>query len=451
MYDTVVVFPPPEVEKQSTSHQYTLPAGNHKFRFDFVLPQFTSCQQIKQPGGLSISRFVIDSSGIDYARDSKFHIQAPLPPSLSDMKKVASVRYFLKATVNRASFMKMNLRIYQPFVFLTADDDAKKRYDPQEIRFARRQFTLTPTGISSNQDQPGNPQGKKEGAFKSLRAAFSSSRPSMTYNGPSVLFEMRFPQLFNPTASCPARLYFISQSDPRLLPMQSLIVNELILKLYAVTDTRAQNYTKRYTHSLTLMEETNLNIELPFSEFTETNLPNLGKVWEAELPNSIWEKVAIPGSVAPSFQICNIARSYAFEAIVGISPAHGVRPNYVSVSGDIVLLSGLTSNSFARSNNEFPAPPLPKRPAGKADEAFADNKGMANQQPSDEPDAPSDLPPSYNEVITSELQSPNASSSAPPANAANAAGTNDMSNRRTYHQTNDYYSNLDQFDVDTKN
>lgn len=452
LYKSQIVFPPKQVAQASNSNQFTLPAGNHEFDFSIVLPPNTDCPDIKQPSPYSLSRLVIDSSGIDYARDATSHFAGPMPPALSDMKEIASVRYFLKATVHRASLLRMNTRVYHPIVYITPDI-LDINVSATEIRFARRQVAVWMEKPSSQylekleNDANSTPvPEKKKSRFKSL---FSGPSAPVAITEPStlpIMLDMRYPNYFNPTQTLPIRLFVINMTSPTLIPgPRVLYLQELTFKLYATTDTKAQAYNKQHTHSLTLLNSTNMLINFPLSEFSPTTVPNLNDVWEAELPSSLWEKVKIPDSVAPTFQTCNIRRSYSFEVIAGFSMVPGATPNYVSIVGDIKLLSGITANNCP----ELSIPPLPQDNKGKQGTVPAPNSKTANKPG---PSANSDLPPSYGEVVRSEVLSDGSEQQAPPQppRPGQALGINNR-DRRSYQQSNSYYSGLESFDPDAKN
>ena len=72
-------------------------------------------------GGGLLQKVNIDMSKgtVDFAKDATRHVKGTLPPSLSGIADdSATVRYFLKVTVNRPKFYKTNLRHHDPFVFL---------------------------------------------------------------------------------------------------------------------------------------------------------------------------------------------------------------------------------------------------------------------------------------------------------------------------------------------
>lgn len=490
LYHTQVVFPPKKVELAASSRQFTLPGGDHQFDFCFDIPATTECSDVKQPAPYSLSRLVIDSTGIDYARDATSHFRGQLPPALSDMNEICSVRYFLKATIHRTSMLKMNIRVYQPIIYISPDN-FDPSIDANETRFARRQVSVWLEKPSEAQKQQAlkmnqNPQQQRRGL---LRSIFSSSNAQVPEAASlPLMLDMRFPNYFNPVKQLPIRLFVINLTDPKTFRGSPIIyLNELTFKLYATTDTRAQMYGKQHVHSLTLMSQLQMSINLPLSEFMPANVPGLNDVWEAELPQSLWEKVRIPDNVAPTFQTCNIKRSYAFEVIAALSTIPGAAPNYVSVVGDVKLLSGIsptakdwipqpppskvypssqsgtTSGQTAPSSEKewIPQPPPSETytessaasgsTLGQSSEAFT-GPATGSAPLVDVGAVPGDAPPSYSDVVEvgAPPRPPRPQGQAGTAPPSSAPPGGPIDQRRSYQQSNSYFSGLESFDPDSK-
>lgn len=413
------------MQNASTSKEFTLPAGRHTYDFTLVIPDSLGCEHIKQPSALSLSRLVIDSSGIDYAREASAHFVGPLPPSLSDMENVASVRYFLKATVNRTSLLRMNIRVFKPIVFLPPDQEYQG--NPKEIMFVRRDAVLNLDG----QQQSVAPVGAKDkkGKDKSSRVkAFfggtNNSFGSFSEAGRSanITFEMRYPgsASFVPVKpELPFKLYAISTKDPETFKTNgSMMLQDLLIKLYATTHTRAQSYQKEATHCLTLLENHNLNIPIDWSKAKHIQNQQYGVSWEWEVPAMLWEKVVIPDFVPPSFTMCNIKRGYTFEVVGGFSGTPGGQVQFVSLIPNITIMSGLSKKAN---------PMMPDRPE-KTDGA---------------------PPPSYDAVVYEDEYGGNASAAAKAQlndSQAGASGPVAEGERRTFGQAPGYYENLESLD-----
>lgn len=408
-----------------------------------------ACERIKQPGTLSLSRWVVDSSGIDYAREASAHMLGPLPPSLSDMGTTASVRYFLKATISRTSFYKMNIRVFKPIVYLPPDEELNPQ-KAREIMFVRRNLTLCvdsqpPVPV---EDPRNKGKGKGGGFMKSLFGSSNSNYPLIGQNAAtaSITFEMRYPATasFVPVKpNLPFQLYAISTRNPEQFNQNGfMMVQDLIVKLYATTKTRAQAYSKEATQCLTLLETHNLNIPLDWTKAKFVRNQQYGESWEMELPSALWEKTIIPDFVPPTFNMCNIQRYYAFEVIGGFSGTPGGPVQLVSLIPPITVMSGLSKKQ---------QPSMPSRPS---------KAGAALPESGDLP------PPSYDTVVYQDeyggdasaaaaAQASDKTSAGPGAAPGSGPGAKSgavpgYEDRRTFGQAPGYYENLEQFSTDTK-
>lgn len=84
--------------QSSSSSGYTLPQGTYEYPFKFRIPINNSCRRVDS----LLQKISIEKGSVDFARDASQHIRNILPPSLYGMPEdEASVRYFLKVTVNR--------------------------------------------------------------------------------------------------------------------------------------------------------------------------------------------------------------------------------------------------------------------------------------------------------------------------------------------------------------
>ncbi|CUM66055.1 uncharacterized protein PRCAT00003709001 [Priceomyces carsonii] len=149
LYDTVLVFPPSNIK--SLAKEFTLAPGNYVYPFEFKIPLNNSCVKM-----LGITNKILFSKNFDIVLNNgnfdatffrnkaqlylqnnlgnddikqqpmpqQYHITSQLPPSLSGMNDFASIKYFVKVTCKRSSFLKANLRAYDPFVFLPLDLDS---------------------------------------------------------------------------------------------------------------------------------------------------------------------------------------------------------------------------------------------------------------------------------------------------------------------------------------
>ncbi|MCH0629181.1 hypothetical protein JNB11_04305 [Kocuria palustris] len=177
LYDSVVVFPPPNVRNVQLGREFTLTPGNYTYPFEFTIPLELNCVKVSgitnkvlfnkknmnvvlNNGNFNQKFFVNKAKlylnqqldpGMPPQRSSvqQYHISAQLPPLLLGMDDFALVKYFVKVTCKRLLIFKQNLRSYEPFVFLPLDLDIPQqnstRLAEEEYRevFVRKQVVFS--------------------------------------------------------------------------------------------------------------------------------------------------------------------------------------------------------------------------------------------------------------------------------------------------------------------
>jgi hypothetical protein len=418
LYRQSTLFPPKEVARSSTSNQFTLPAGSYTYNFSFKIPVNVECVQADAasrnaaaiPG---MPKFLISKTGIDIAKPPQSHVDGILPPSLSGLGDAASVKYFVKVTINRASMLKMNTRTYYPFVFLPMDPP--RLYDSTKMAFVRRQLTV---GVS-------NGSGKKSNGF------FSKLMGVNTWPGGTLTFtfEARFPSsgTFVPLAPLPMELYAIFPDHPlELVPEGKMYIGGVSVVLYAKTVAKAHEYHVDHPLKLRLCNRESISIELGLEKAVKTTR-NGQSVWELKMPSAVLDGIQIPDYVCPSFDTCNIARSYSIEVVVGFFCVSGTPTDHVSVLTDIILRSGVSPPGTTTNGQTFNRPiPTPLEKAGGGAEASGKGGSLTSEG---QEMGPNDSLPTYDDVV-----------SAGPSAATQAVN---VQPRRKFGQSKDYYSDFD--------
>ena len=100
----------------------------------------------------------------------------------------------------------------------------------------------------------------------------------------------------------------------------------LQIELIGYTHVRAHDLTRSESRSWVIMSQSNMNI--PLGEPTDP----VGKEWK--VPSRYWENIPLPNTVAPSFETCNLSRTYELEVRVGLS--HGI--GLESIKPEIIVL-----------------------------------------------------------------------------------------------------------------
>lgn len=124
LYEQMVVFPPVELARSSTSGIFTLKPSTYEYPFRFQIPATTSCKA--------------DSHKVFN------HVQSALPPSFNQLGNFAEVKYFVKTTVNRSGMFKANARNILNFNFTPLDQPIRDLANAR-IGFVRRDVTIPVT------------------------------------------------------------------------------------------------------------------------------------------------------------------------------------------------------------------------------------------------------------------------------------------------------------------
>lgn len=289
LYDTMIVFPPENVRNVSKAKEFTLSPGNYTYPFHFKIPLNNSCvkllgitnkvqfnkktldlrinngnlnsDSLRNMTNLYISNFQNSLNGNPGATPSQsqpvtqnYHITNQLPPSLSGLSDFASIKYFVKVTCKRSSFLKVNLRAFDPFIFLPLDLDSHNEPlfnsgDFEEYRevFVRKELAFKnriPDIVGMKMASPDKSLPKTPGYFPTnqkkgfLSKFFDTSAPyGHPSSGPNVpkksrsnsypqvndtdvpfAFEARFrhPEFLIPTKSPSFKLYLVSKMNPSI-------------------------------------------------------------------------------------------------------------------------------------------------------------------------------------------------------------------------------------------
>lgn len=283
--------------------------------------------------------------------------------------------------------------------------------DTHEETFARRKRQFQRYGA----------QAQKKGLFK------KSSIPDLAEEEPpafQVDARLPSPAIVTCNEPLPLRILVEKLNDSSA----SVFLSMFQIELFGYTQIRAHDLERVESTSWLLTSQANMNMPLG------NPVDKSRKEWK--LPSRLWEGLPIPNTVAPSFETCNLARSYELEVRVGL--AHGmsgsVRPELmvlplrlpVQVFSGIApppkLLELMANNprpqptpvalfprpkeskaTYSPSDTSMPSTPLqePTTPLTEINSYPAPVGTYTNQQPSDYQDeAP---PPSYEDAMADEM------------------------------------------------
>ncbi|KAG0153015.1 hypothetical protein PDIDSM_1974 [Penicillium digitatum] len=383
LYKVATVFPTPGVmQKGSPTPAYTFAAGSYEYPFEFKFPFNNSCSTANS----MLTNLNFSGLKVEVAKDTNRHVRKTLPPSLSGFPGVADIKYFVKATVIRPQFYKENIRSIVPLNFLPIEPP--RVGNPNEETYARRQHQFPKMHVPH----------KKKSIFSR-----GSSAPRISYaEPPRVSVDARLPNPSILTCNEPVPLRLIAKrltEGPDVIFLQMLQV-----ELISFTKILAHDLNRTEINSWLIMSRSNLSIPLGRPE------DPVGTDWTID-PN-LWNRSPLPNSVAPSFETCNIERSYELEIRLGLT--YGVQPQlsvlplrlpvrvFSGIAPPQALLDAMAAASLQSSASKMKPqpslpieagnsrPPVPPRPTG---EPVPVNSG----------DIYDDAPPSYEDTMGDHL------------------------------------------------
>jgi hypothetical protein len=234
--------------------------------------------------------------GLEAPKIATQHVHRTLPPTLSGFPGEAEIRYFVKATVGRQSFFKENPRAYAPYNFFPIEPPRAPPTGSQV--YARQRHTFAPF-----------PEAPMKEKMKSLFGKKSSEPVPRSADAPSISVDARLPDPAVLTCNQDIPLSILvkrltASNDP--IYMQSLQVS-----LNANTKIRAHDVFRTEQNSWIIMSKSNMGMLIGSKTDSEGS--------EIAIDDSLWRGQILPNTVAPSFETCNIARSYCLDVRIGLS------------------------------------------------------------------------------------------------------------------------------------
>ncbi|PGG98487.1 hypothetical protein AJ79_08859 [Helicocarpus griseus UAMH5409] len=377
LYKVLHLFPTEDVADLAAgvNASYTLPPGPHEYPFQFKFPFNNDCSQhIGTPLNVGALR-------LEVARDTNRHVKKALPPSLTGFPGEAEIRYYVKATVGRPQFYKENYRGFADVKFLPIEPP--RDTDTGAESYARRQQQFSKIS--------GAPA--KKGLFR------KASPPLIDLDDEpprfSVDARLPSPAIITCNEPLPLRILIKKLNESS----DALFLQMLQVELIAYTHIRAHDLTRSESGSWVIVSQSNMNIPLG-----DGSAP-AGKEWA--LDSSLWDRVPLPSSVAPSFDTCNVSRTYDLDVRVGLT--HGsfsaMKPElivlplrmavqiYSGIAPPQALLDAVkrSPSKASKLSSEAPPPPPPPRPQ------FAPEPAPA------QPEEIEEAPPSYEDAMAEAL------------------------------------------------
>lgn len=375
------------------------------------------------------------------------HVKKTLPPTLVGFPGEAEIRYYVKATVSRPSLFKENARAYVPFNFCPIEPPRPPPSDA--LGYARRKHQFNASLPSS---PLAGPSKSKMAAFFSGKKAGNSASGNTTPTAPFVAIDLRIPEpaIITCARPVPARIVVTSLNGITT----GMTLTSLQLEVVANTKVRAQDVGRVEHGSTVLFSRSGMAVPLQFGDSAarDASATNAKETeLEAEVDSRLWNGTPLPNIVPPSFETCNIIRTYDLFARVGLrydSAGQGVSRFPATVHRDyptdliqpqssttdlhlpVQIFSGITPppellEAMARSQaqntgsaaaptqpprptdtkSSAGAPPLPSRkPLAAAAAANVAPQLQPHVQTSGEEPPYGDAPPSYEDAMAMDVQ-----------------------------------------------
>ncbi|KAL4792744.1 hypothetical protein BDV19DRAFT_368079 [Aspergillus venezuelensis] len=415
LYKVMDLFPDPALVRDQTNPTtaFTLPPGRYEYPFQFKFPFNNSCNLHNS----MLTNLNISGLKVEMAKQANEHVKRTLPPSLSGFPGMAEIKYYVKATVVRPQFYKENLRTITNLTFLPIEPP--RTGNRKEEAYARRQhqFASGPTPSPKSLFHKSSKSHLKDHHAGSLRVAADLRLPN--------------PSILTCNEPIPMRILVSKLSES----FETVFLQMLQIELISHTNIKAHDLKRTETGSWVIFSRSNMGI--PLGRGGDPS----GSEWTVDA--NMWNRLPLPSSVAPSFQTCNISRTYELEVRVGL--AHGTVGNMrsqliiIPLRMPVRVYSGITpppallEAMAAKPDNK---PKMPAHSPRHSREEDSDRPPMPPRPtvappPVNPEDIHDEAPPSYEDAMAETLSPlegprreyypPDASSSRSPVEARTGA------------------------------
>ncbi|EPQ64167.1 Bgt-1803 [Blumeria graminis f. sp. tritici] len=288
LYQVHQVFPRLHSES-SRSASKILQAGKHEFPFQFQFPSDNECGNETQTSLLSGFAGV---SLLNLRQQQLQHVKQKLPPTLTALPGTAEIRYFIKVTVQRRSLFKENWRSELSFKFLPTEPP---RPQPTSNQF----YVRMPFSFLSQPSQ----------GSRGWWNIFKKQKTKLSELAPEGEIDVRFPGSAILTWNKPPPFHLIVRRTNR--SSEQIFMVSCAFHLHGKTLIRAKGVMHIEKISWVL-----LNI---CGSWVPIGLPDASDGNDYEINNSFWSGRPLPQSVCPSFDTCNLGRSYELQIRVSLS------------------------------------------------------------------------------------------------------------------------------------
>ena len=281
------------------------------------IPVNNSCTEANNPTPVTLTIKNIATSRLsDVGRGQIQHAHTTLPPTMTAFPGMADIRYYIKVTVNRKEFYKENPRHVHNFNLLPIEPP-RPRQPQQAETYARRRHDFA-AGKETRRSLLDSLRGRPAKPI----AAFGGTPPCI-----SVDARLPNPPIITCNKDVPIRILIKRLNQSR----NALYLHSLQIALAGHTRIRAQSILHDEVQTWILFTRTNIGtLLLPESSERSEGKKGLaasmrqGAAEEEEvlldLASAGWElsKQKLPNSVPPTFETCNIGRTYNLHVQIGV-------------------------------------------------------------------------------------------------------------------------------------
>ncbi|KAL8684304.1 MAG: hypothetical protein Q9224_006451, partial [Gallowayella concinna] len=390
-------FPPEHVQNATRASVYTLQPGQHEFPFKFKFPFNNTCAD-RQATVVNIAGLQMQAPA-----SSDRHIKQTLPPTLHYFQDQAIIRYYIKATVVRPAFYKENFRTEHDFPFFPIEPP--RSAPTKRESYARIQHQFAPP--TSTAKSPAKAPSLFRKASSPTDGPESPLIPIATPLHVCIDARLPDPAVITCNEALPLRILVTKLNESSATIYMQLLQIELV----ASTLVRAQELQRKNLTSTVLMSKSNMGMRL------------LERDKVMEIDKGLWKDIPLPNTVAPTFETCNISRTYQVHVKVGLTHGHGgqlfpertVQTLKMAVSvysgiapPDALLraMAGVPSHvTSTASTSDISAHPPPSKLSSNAEphpiilDPQNSNNPIATGQTHPEGSFEDDAPPTYEEAV----------------------------------------------------
>lgn len=170
--------------------------------------------------------------------------------------------------------------------------------------FARRRHQF----INPNQAESLQLKSKMRGLFGKEKRVLEPLPPQL----PAIAIDIRLPEpaILTCARDLPLRVLILSTNGIK----DALSLQSLQIELISITHVRAQEVVREERSSTVIISKSNLGTPIHFADGSN----------ESEIDGQLWRGQILPNTVPPSFETCNISRTYELVARIGVKyEAHG--------------------------------------------------------------------------------------------------------------------------------